>query len=743
MADLKELFSKSTQKHWNHDIIAGFSVSLVALPLALGIALASGAPAYAGIISAIIGGIVLTFISGTHLVINGPGAGLIVITLGAVNSLDNGDGKAFQYVLAAYIISGIILTLFGIFKLGKYSKIFPSTVIQGLLAAIGIIIMIKQLHVSLDVTSEAAHTLDAIVELPSLLKDLNPFTTFIALVSLLILSFHHKFKNKLIHYIPSVIWVVFIAVLLVYAFDFFTKNTITILGKTYHTGPHLLIQVPENLFKGLLFPDFSQIHRGVFWMAVINITIISSIENVLSASAIEKMDPLRRKTKFNKDLISAGIGTILAASIGGLPAYSVISRSSVNVNHGARTKMSNLYHGIFLILFILIFPGIIGKLPLAALAGILVYTGYKLASPKLFREISMLGWEQFIVFIGSIIFTLWFGLLFGILAGMGIILIIHYYKIDIGLLPFLNYITNPFVKIIEENNRKIVVKIKGVANFLNIMSLDKVIHSIKPRMLVIADFTHARLVDNTTLEFIHEFSERYSTRGGKFEIIGLEVLRNTSYHPLGLHHQEKPHKTRMKLSKRQSEIKNIASEYGLAFSPEINWDVSDLKEFLFFRTRPVEYKRNRINGRYETHNVEWEFCDITFDEGALIAREVYHTSVEILKLPFNLPVFSLEKEVLLDKVIQLAANEDIDFKGQSRFSKRYLLKGPNKGEIRNFFTQELIDFFNKGEIYHLESNGKSLLVFRQMRLATPNEIRKMMRFSQYLTERLFANLKEI
>ncbi len=737
-----DLFRKETLKHWNHDLLAGFSVSLVALPLALGIALASGAPAFAGIFSAIVGGIFCTFLTGTHLVIKGPGAGLIVITLSAVESLNFGDGKTFQYVLAAFIISGLILALFGFLKLGKYSHVFPSTVIQGLLAAIGVIIMIKQLHVSLDVTSEASNTLDAIIELPSLLKHLNPFTTFIALVSLLILIFHHKFKSKLIHHIPSVIWVVLASVTLVFVFDFFSYNTITAFGTTYETGPHLLIQVPENIMKGVMMPDFSKMNTFIFWNAVLNITIISTIENILSASAIEKMDPERRKTNFNRDLIGVGFASVISAGIGGLPTYSVISRSSVNVNHGAKTKMSNLYHGIFVLMYVTFLPGLIQKLPLAALAAILVYTGYKLASPKLFTEMSRMGWEQFVVFLGTLLFTLWLGLLYGIMSGMIIILIIHYFKLGLGFSAFYKYVFNPFVKVVDEENRKVVLKIKGVANFLNIMYLRKVLHRLPSRKLIIADFAHVRLVDNTTLEYIHQYADDYSIRGGKFEIVGLGVLKTSSYHPYSLHFHERPRKDMIRLTKRQSEIKQIAGEYNLTFSPELNFDTSDLREFLFFRTRPVEYKKNIIKGRYENFDVDWEFCDITFDEGALIAREVYHTSVEILKLPIDLPVFSLEKEVLLDKVIQLAANEDIDFKGQTKFSKRYLLKGPRKNEIREFFTQELIDFFNKGDVYHLESNGQSLLVFRHMRLATPNEIRKMIRFSGYLLERLLANLKQ-
>jgi len=602
--------------------------------------------------------------------------------------------------------------------------------------------MIKQVHVSLDVTSNAKNTLDAIIELPELVRNFNPFTTLIALISILILIFHPKIKSKQIHYIPSIIWVVIFSVLLVFIFDFFNDNSIKILGRVYETGPHLLIQVPENLLEGTLFPDFSRIHTSAFWGAVINITIISTIENILSASATEKMDPDRRKTRYDKDLMGVGLSTAISASIGGLPAISVISRSSVNVNHGAKTKMSNLYHGIFVLLYVTIFPGLIQKLPLAALAAILVYTGYKLASPKLFKEISYLGWEQFLTFSGTIVITLWLGLLNGIICGMLILLIIHYFKLGLGPKTFIYYIFKPFIKAVEENNRKIVLKIKGVANFLNIMSLRDAIHKLPPRKLIIIDFTHARLVDNTTLEYMHDYSDEYSIRGGKFEIIGLGILKTSAFHPNSLHYHQKPRKEMIRLTKRQSEIKQFAADHGWTFSPEINWEVTELKEFLFFRIRPVEYKKNVIQGEYKDFDVKWEFCDLTFDEGALLVREVYHTSVEILKLPIALPVFSLEKEVLLDKVIQLAANEDIDFKGQKTFSNRYLLKGPDEDEIRNFFSQDLIDFFNKGDIYHLESKGDALLVFRNMRLATPVEIGKMVRFSKYLLERLYNKLMQ-
>ena len=730
------------REHWKNDLIAGLSVSLVALPLSMGIALASGVPLTAGIIASVVGGIVTTFYRGSHIGINGPAAGLIVVTVAAMHQLDDGSGRVFQYVLAAYFFSGLIQVILGAIRAGKYADLFPSTVIHGMLAAIGLIIMIKQINVALGLEATTANTINTIRSLPQSFMNANIIVTLLSMICIIILVNHHKIKNKFVHFIPSGMWVLLFSIPVVYLLDFNIAREINFLGLSASIGPQHLIQLPDALAKMIIFPNFSQIHRPVFWMIVLTITLVSSIENVLSCKAVDKLDPFNRKTDYNKDFIGAGGSTMIAALIGGLPIITVIVRSSVNINHGAAGRLSNFTHGLFILLFVWLFSPVIQEVPLAALAAILIYTGYKLASPKVFRENYQKGWEQFLVFVFSLTATLSFGLLWGIFLGMVFTLFIQW--IQSGLSPnlFWKNTRQLSIKTIREGKRKTVIKIRGIANFLNIISVKNALEKVDKEDYMILDLGYTRLIDNTTLEYIHEMEEKYYLEGREFEIMGLDTHQSSSSNPNALHILRPPKRKMVKLTKRQIAFKEIADNNSWSFNPEINWENYQLKKFPFFKTRPVEYRKNSIVGNYPELEVSWEFFDLTFDEGALLAREVYHTSAQLLRLPFEMPVFSLEKEEFLDRVVQMATLEDIDFDHEKDFSKRYLLKGPDPKAIRRFFSEDLIDFFKKGDIYHLESSGNELIVFRHMRLATTNEAQKMIRFSKYLVARLYRSLND-
>lgn len=723
---------KALKSHWGEDLLAGFTVSLVALPLALGIGLASGAPPISGLISAIVGGVITSLYRGSHVAINGPANGLIVVILSAFAMLEDGSGNTFQYILAASIIAGFLKFLLGIFRMGRYGDFFPSSVITGMLAAFGIIIISKQIHIALGETTKASTSMGVILDIPNSLMELNPIVTFIGIVSLAILIIHPKIKNRAIHFIPSQLWVVLFAISMVYLFDFFNPRKYELFGFIYHIGPEYLVQIPENVLRGAFFPNFSQLDNPSFWIVVFSITLVGSIETILSAKAVDKLDPYNRKTKFNKELIGVGIATMVSGFIGGLPVTTVIVRSSVNVNNKAKTRWSNVFHGLFLIIFLLLLNDVIEKLPFAALAAILVFTGYRLTSPKMFRDTARKGWEQVVILSSTLIFTLLFGLLWGIFLGIFVTLLLHYMIVGIPPLPFFRYLGEPFIKVVEEKKNKYYFKIRGVCNFINILKLNKKIDSVPKKRHIIVDFSHARLIDFTVLEHVHEYGDKYIREGGKFDVIGLDMHKSSSHFPYALHVLQVPKPDKIRLSKRQTELKQIAYENKWKYHPEIDWNISTLKIFDFFKTRPIEFKKNIIKGSYPNHNVNWEFCDVTFDEGALIAKEVYHISLEVLSLPFFIPRFTLEKERFMDKLLEMAKHEDIDFEQHKAFSDKFLLKGPDEKAIREFFTADLIDFFNHGDIYHLESNGNSLLVFKNLRLASPSEVSKMIRFSEKL-----------
>jgi MFS superfamily sulfate permease-like transporter len=384
---------KGIVNNFRSDFLAAISVSLIALPLGLGIAAASGAPPIAGLISVIIGGIVATPFRGSHLAINGPAAGLIAVVLSAIYSLEDGSGQTLNYVLAATCVAGLIQVLLGILKLGRIAEIIPSAVIQGVMVAIGIIIFSTQIHVALGTQPEGRNTIGLFKEIFTQIPNIHPVILGISIIGIIILVVVPKIQSRLFHYFPASLWVLVVSVIAAYIFNFFEPHTINFAGKQYDIGPNQLIKIPDNLLDAVMYPDFSRIGDYRFWIAVLSIMLIASIQTLAMAKAVDKLDPYRRKSNLNKDLIGVGLATAISGAVGGLPIITVIVRSTVNVNNNAKTKWSNFYHGALIILFVFILAPVIQKIPMAALAAILVYIGFRLASPTVFKKIYNLGIE--------------------------------------------------------------------------------------------------------------------------------------------------------------------------------------------------------------------------------------------------------------------------------------------------------------------------------------------------------------
>ena len=397
---------KGLTENFQSDLIAAISVSLIALPLSLGIALAAGAPAMSGILSAVVGGVVTTFFRGGHISINGPAKGVIAVILLGITLMDDGSGQAFNYVLAAIVVSGALQTVLGVLKLGRLADIFHSSVILGILAAIGIIIFAKQIHVALGTESESASIIQNLIDAVVLLPQGNPFVLLISFAGVIILLFHAKIAFRFFQFFPAPIWVIALSIPFVYLFNFFDAQTLSFMGRSYQVGPHLLLDIPENFLDSILFPNFSKNNTLEFWTTVFSLLIITSIETLAIAKAVDKIDPYKRKTDLNKDLTGIGISTVVAGLIGGLPIIAVIIRSTVNIHNGAKTKWSNLYQGLLLLILILVLGPLMRQVPLCAFAVLLVFTGFKLASPAVFKQVYDHGPEQLIFFIFTLVLTL-------------------------------------------------------------------------------------------------------------------------------------------------------------------------------------------------------------------------------------------------------------------------------------------------------------------------------------------------
>lgn len=714
---------KGLIENWQSDVIAAVSVALIALPLSLGIALAAGAPAMSGIFSAIVGGVVTTLYRGGHISVNGPAKGVIGVILLGIALMDDGSGKAFNYVLAAVVISGAIQMLLGLMKLGRLADIFHSSVIHGILAAIGIIIFAKQIHVALGTQSDSPSIIQNLIDAVLYLPQANPFVIIISLSGLLLLLLHSKISYRFFHFLPAPMWVIALSIPFVYAFNFFDQQTLFFLEKEYQVGPHLLLDIPDTIMDSVMFPDFSKINTIEFWTTVFSILIITSIESLAIAKAVDKIDPYKRKTDLNKDLTGIGLSTMVAGAIGGLPIIAVIIRSTVNIHNGAKTKWSNMYQGILLLLFIVLLSPIMRQVPLCAFAILLVYTGFKLASPAVFKQAYNQGTEQLIFFVATMVLTLYTNLLIGLLGGLLLALVTHMLLAKATIPQFFRMIYKSGTKLIKLPDGSFDLKISGIANFLGILKVDKLVAQIPSGVNVNIDLSETRLVGMTYMDYLVEYLKIQRATGGKVFITGLDAHVSLSTYNRAL--KISLNNSSTKLSQRQKRLKSLAIDKEYQYSSQIDWNTIYLKKFHYFEIRPIERKYNCLKGTFKDSNVSWEIADVTFNEGNAFTAETFNTTLMILNLNKKLPTFTMEKEGVLgnifDRVMAFTGYKDIDFEMYPNFSKKFLLKGENESEIRSFFTDEIIQFFENHQIYHLESNGESLVIFDKIKLARTDE----------------------
>lgn len=400
------------------DITAGFLVFLIALPLCLGIALASNFPPVAGLLTAIIGGIIATFFGSAPLTIKGPAAGLIVIASGAVQELGQGNLlKGYHRALAAIVVSGVIQIGFAFARAGMLGDLFPSSVVHGMLAAIGVIILARQTHVLMGVKPFSKEPLELLREIPHSLSEANPEVLAIGFLSLLLLFGIPRMRAPWVKRIPVPMLVLLVSLPLGRFFDLSHEHTYTFHKHLYAVGPTFLVQVPAHLLSAITFPDFSHFSDPLFFKYVAMFALVGSIESLLSAQAIYLLDPEKRPADLNRDLLSVGVGNVICGFIGGLPMISEIVRSTANLSYGARTRHANFFHGVFLLIFAAFLPGLLQQIPLAALAAMLIYTGVRLASPLQLAHVFRTGTGHLVAFIVTWITTLAIDLLAGVAVG--------------------------------------------------------------------------------------------------------------------------------------------------------------------------------------------------------------------------------------------------------------------------------------------------------------------------------------
>jgi MFS superfamily sulfate permease-like transporter len=496
--NLKKYF---LSKNLKRDLPAGLVVFLVALPLCLGIALASGAPLFSGILSGIIGGIVIGSLSGSQLSVAGPAAGLTVIVLNAITSLGS-----YETFLLALVIAGAFQVILGLVKAGTIANYFPSSVIEGMLAAIGIILIMKQFPhaVGYDKDYEgdegfsqidAENTFSGIL---SALSRINYGAVIITVVSLALMIYWPKVKKLAM--IPAPLMVVVIGVVLGYAFN---GTGLALLDKQFVQIP--LVSSTQEFFGLFKSPNFSAISNKAVWITAFTIAVVASLETLLSLEAVDKIDPIKRISPTNRELVAQGAGNLVSGLLGGLPMTAVIVRSSANVNAGARTKMSAIFHGFLLLICLLAIPSLLNKIPLSCLAAILLTVGYKLAKISLFKHMWHKGLDQFIPFVITIIAVVFTDLLIGVGIGM---LIGIFYILRTNL-------RNPYFYTIAPNGEKNTIRIKLAeeVSFLNKAAIQVTLTGLPQGTNVIIDGSTSRYIDPDVLEIINNYKHNAYTKG--------------------------------------------------------------------------------------------------------------------------------------------------------------------------------------------------------------------------------------
>lgn len=598
-----------------YDVLSGFLVFLIALPLCLAIANASGFPPIAGILTAVVGSIIPPLVSNSELTIKGPAAGMIAIVIGAM--LDFGftgganptkDIEVYKLVLVVGVVSGVIQIVFGVFKAGILGEFFPIAAVHGLLASIGIIIASKQAHILLGVKPHSKEPLHLIAEIPHSIANLSPWIAAIGVLCLVIMFGWPLLTKRLtfLKPVPAQAIVLAIAIPLglylqvgnqpVFYSDWGKAAEAKEKGKEGAEGKEeektnesivdrianmvrpqgkyksavdshmdalsdevpegldakgrpkkspraaesqkirkeILVPLPEDPTDAIVFPDFAgfpaliqkNLAGVIQW--IVMFALVGTLESMLSAKAIDLLDPWKRKTNLDRDILGVGIANTVSALLGGLPMISEIVRSSANISNGGRTRFANMFHGTFLFVCVLAAGAFLRQIPLAALAAMLIFTGYRLASPNEFLKTYKVGREQLVIFVTTIVAVLATDLLVGIGCGVAMKFLIHF----INGMP-LGSIFWPTLKVEPRPDNTYLVLVKQSAVFSNwIMFRRKVVQlGIKEHKNVILDMSEAKLVDHTVMEKLHELKEDFETHDLHLEVVGLESHVKFSEHP--------------------------------------------------------------------------------------------------------------------------------------------------------------------------------------------------------------------
>lgn len=514
-----------------NDLPAGLVVFLVALPLCLGISLASGAPLLAGVITGIVGGVLVSWLSGSQLSVSGPAAGLTAIILAALQTLGT-----FEAVLAATVLAGAFQILMGVVRAGIIGLYFPTSVIRGMLAAIGLILILKQIPHLLgadtdyfeDITFLQFDGTNTFTALGAALRSFGWGSALIGLVSLGVLLLWENVLSKrfkALKIIPGALFVVLLSIAL--------SNLLDITLPSLRVRPEHLVQLPniasfQDFIGVFTQPDWSAFTRPATYSVALTIALVASLESLLSVEAVDKLDPHRRTTPTNRELVAQGAGNVVAGLLGGLPMTAVIVRSSANIGAGGQTKMSAFFHGLLLLVSLLFLSAILNEIPLSALAAVLLLVGYKLTKPSLYLTQWRLGMRQFLPFIITVVAILFTDLLKGVCIGL-VVGIFYILKTHYDSAYFLRHTSGPRGAADLQPAGLYHLKLSEHVSFLNKASIVRTLEQFPAGSHVILDGTESEMIDYDVLEAIENFRQSAEERGLRLELRGIDSVAVLSH----------------------------------------------------------------------------------------------------------------------------------------------------------------------------------------------------------------------
>ena len=505
---------ESLRATWRYDLPAGMVVFLVAIPLCLGISLASGAPMLSGLITGVVGGLIVSRLSGSQLMVSGPAAGLTAIVLAAIAQLG-----AWDRFLVAVVLAGAIQVALGALRAGIIGYFFPSSVIRGMLAAIGLILILKQIPYALGAgvevfesdsfkTPDGGNTLTSIADA---VAGAVPLAVVLSVLSLVLLTMWDRIAPaKVRKVMPAALVVVLLGVLGVMAASAFAP--------AFALPPDAMVQLPTPSSLGelaglLVFPDWSAVTEPAVWTVAFTLAIVASLETLLSLEATDKLDPFKRTSPANRELFAQGAGNMLAGMAGGLPMTGVIVRSAANIGAGARTWRSAFVHGLLLLLAVAVIPALLNRIPLAVLAAILLYTGFKLAHPKQLIDAWKIGPKYFVPLVVTVVAILATDLLVGITVGLAV-----------GAFFVLwDDFAHAYSYEIEESadHHRVRLTLAEQVTFLNKARINQALHAVPPGSVVTVDATRTRHIDHDVVELLHEFAANAKARAIALYLVGV------------------------------------------------------------------------------------------------------------------------------------------------------------------------------------------------------------------------------